>query len=71
MKNLDRNMLFKEFSVAIPTLGGEELFRTMDFINLGSFVSNEILICIPEEFSYRVKKLIVFQNIKILIYQSF
>ena len=59
-------MIFKEFSVVIPTLGGEVLFRTIDFINSGSIVPNEILICIPENFSYRVAKLAVFQNIKII-----
>ena len=59
-------MTFTEFSVVVPTLGGEALFRTVDFINSGSSVPNEILICIPEEFSYRVEKLTVFQNIKII-----
>lgn len=54
------------FSVVIPTLGGEALFRTIDFINSGSSVPNEILICIPDDFSYRVDKLINFHNIIIV-----
>jgi glycosyltransferase involved in cell wall biosynthesis len=58
--------MFNEFSVVIPTLGGEALFRTIDFINSGSSVPNEILICIPEEFSYRVERLTVYQNIIII-----
>jgi glycosyltransferase involved in cell wall biosynthesis len=58
--------MYSKFSVVIPTLGGEALFRTIDFINSGSIVPNEILICIPEDFSYRVEKLTRFHNIKIV-----
>lgn len=55
-----------KFSVVIPTLGGEPLFRTINLINNGTCVPNEILICIPKEFTDRVEILLSIPNIKIL-----
>lgn len=59
-------MLVKEFSVVIPTLGGEALKRTINLINSGSLVPNEVLVCIPKEFTSRVNGLSAFQNVKII-----
>ena len=61
-----KNKNFKNFSVVIPTLGGEALVRTVQLINSGTFVPNEILICIPNEHSKKVSDLTSFENIKIL-----
>ena len=59
-------MNLSEFSVVIPTLGGEALSRTIDLINSGSLVPNEVLICIPIELTSRVTELSAFQNVKII-----
>ncbi len=61
-----KNKNFKNFSVVIPTLGGEALGRTVKLINSGTLVPNEILICIPKEYSIKVNYLTSFENIKIL-----
>jgi glycosyltransferase involved in cell wall biosynthesis len=39
----------KKLSVVIPTLGGECLKETLNRLNSGSHIPNEILICIPEK----------------------
>lgn len=57
---------YRNFSVVIPTLGGETLERTIKLINSGTFVPNEILICIPNEFSKHVTNLTSIRNIKVL-----
>ena len=59
-------MLKKGISVIIATLGGESLVSTVDSINNGSIIPNEILICIPKEFIDNA--LINFQcdNVKII-----
>lgn len=58
--NLDNKV-----SAVIPTLGGDCLEVTINHLNSGSLVPDEILICIPEEDAYKVEKLI-FHNIKIV-----
>ena len=52
-------------SVVIPTLGGNSLRKTIENLNCGSIIPNEILICIPKEFLYRVKE-ISYENVKII-----
>lgn len=39
----------QKISVVIPTLGGKSLKGTINQLNSGSFIPNEILICIPEK----------------------
>ena len=39
----------KSISVVIATLGGEILRNTIERLNCGSVIPNEILICIPSE----------------------
>jgi hypothetical protein len=41
-------------TVVIPTLGGDSLFKTIELINSGTIVPEEILVCIPKEEAYRV-----------------
>lgn len=53
-------------SVVIATLGGDSLLTTISSINSGSVIPDEILVCIPENESYRTKK-ILFSNVTILI----
>lgn len=45
-------------SVVIATLGGDSLKSTIESLNSGSLIPNEILICIPKQYSYRVEHLI-------------
>lgn len=52
-------------SVVIPTLGGECLRGTIEQLNRGTLVPSEILICIPEEESFRVENF-SFNNTKIV-----
>jgi len=52
-------------SVVIPTLGGASLSGTIAQLNRGTFVPEEILICIPEEDAFRVEKM-SFPNVKIV-----
>lgn len=54
------------FSVVIPTLGGDALLRTINLINAGTLVPNEILICIPKDFVEHVAELSSIKNVKIL-----
>jgi glycosyltransferase involved in cell wall biosynthesis len=53
-------------SVVIATLGGDSLATTIDALNRGSIVPNEILICIPENEAIKVKELI-YPNVKIIV----
>ncbi|MCX6237746.1 MAG: glycosyltransferase [Bacteroidia bacterium] len=52
-------------SVVIPTLGGESLQGTIERLNVGTLVPNEILVCIPEEDAFKVENLL-FPNVKII-----
>jgi hypothetical protein len=42
-----------EISVVIPTLGGAQLAKTIDFINAGTLVPKIIYLCIPEGFELK------------------
>jgi glycosyltransferase involved in cell wall biosynthesis len=53
-------------SVVIPTLGGPPLARTIEIINKGTLVPDEILICIPEKFTERVTALADISNVKVI-----
>jgi glycosyltransferase involved in cell wall biosynthesis len=44
-------------SVVIATLGGDSLRSTIEHLNKGTVVPTEILVCIPEEDSFRVEPL--------------
>lgn len=55
-----------KFSVVIPTLGGDALIRTIELINKGTMVPNEILVCIPKDFSNRMTHLSSIGNVKLL-----
>ena len=37
-------------SVIIPTLGGENLDKTISYLNNSIIIPDEIIICIPEKF---------------------
>ena len=52
-------------SVVIATLGGDSLFRTINNINCGTIVPDEILLCIPAELAYKLNHY-SFTNIKIV-----
>lgn len=52
-------------SVVIPTLGGNHIYQTINTLNNGSLVPNEILICIPSDLSYKVKCL-DYKNVRII-----
>jgi glycosyltransferase involved in cell wall biosynthesis len=54
-----------EVSVVIPTLGGEWLLGTIERVNAGTLVPNEILVCIPESRLGSVRALSV-PNIRIV-----
>lgn len=56
---------FYPLSVVIPTLGDAILFETIENLNSGIVIPSEILVCIPEKYSYRVEG-IAHPNIKIL-----
>jgi len=53
-------------SVVIATLGGGRLAKTIEYLNAGSIVPSEILICIPEQY---IRKVIGIQgsNIHVLV----
>ena len=59
------NDLSNGVSVVIATLGGVLLKETIERLNKGSIIPNEILICIPEEDLIKVKE-IEFFNVKIV-----
>ena len=52
-------------SVVIPTLGGDDLFETVQHLNGGSVVPTEIMICIPEGIAFRPDSL-PFPNVRIV-----
>jgi glycosyltransferase involved in cell wall biosynthesis len=45
---------FLPVSVVIPTLGGNHLSNTINFINTGDTIPYEILICIPKEYLHTI-----------------
>ncbi len=55
-----------KFSVVIPTLGGLALAKTIDLINHGTCVPDEIIVCIPREFVDKVRDIATIGNVKIL-----
>ena len=64
-KSVFMTILGNNVSVVIATLGGELLKNTIENLNGSSVKPYEILICIPREFSYRVKTF-HFDNVKII-----
>jgi glycosyltransferase involved in cell wall biosynthesis len=52
-------------SVVIPTLGGPSLRETIEHLNRGTVVPQEILICVPEAEAQR-KESFAFPNVKII-----
>ena len=54
MTNMKFNSPLFPLTVVIPTLGGDSLFKTIELINSGTIVPEEILVCIPKEEAYRV-----------------
>ncbi len=52
-------------SVVIPTLGGPSLARTIEYLNRGTVVPSEVLVCIPQEDAFRAETL-SFYNVKIV-----
>ncbi len=52
-------------TVVIPTLGGICLEETIKILNSGTYLADEILVCIPNENAYKVPSFI-FDNIKIV-----
>ncbi len=56
-----------DFSVVIPTLGGQYLERTINLINEGTVVPKEILVCIPKDFTYLLANISFSKNVKILV----
>ena len=50
-------------TVVIATLGGDTLKGTIETINKGTIVPDEILICIPGNEAYKVQNL-SFQNVE-------
>jgi len=55
-------------SVVIATLGGPTLGPTIDILNSGTVVPAEILICIPQVESYRVRQISA-PNVKVVVTQ--
>ena len=53
-------------SVVIPTLGGNSLNKTLESINRGSIVPDEILVCIPENEVVMIQDL-SFHNLRVLV----
>ena len=59
-------MLKKGISVIIATLGGESVISTVNSINNGSIIPNEILICIPKDFIENAFINFQYDNVKIV-----
>ena len=59
-------MLKKGISVIIATLGGKSVISTVNSINNGSIIPNEILICIPKEFIENAFINLQYDNVKIV-----
>ena len=53
-------------TVVIATLGGDSLKGTIEALNWGSIVPDEILVCIPTNEAHRVSG-VAFQNVKVLV----
>lgn len=53
-------------TVVIPTLGGSSLSRTLEWLNRGSVIPNEILVCIPQSELRNVAKL-SFPNVSVVV----
>lgn len=53
-------------SVVIPTLGGKSLAATIDRLNSGSVVPNEILVCIPRDEQDRAARLTA-PNVRLVV----
>jgi glycosyltransferase involved in cell wall biosynthesis len=62
------NKINPTVSVVIPTLGGAQLSKTIATINAGSFVPDEILVCIPGQYSENLKS-IEAPNIRVICTQ--
>lgn len=56
----------KRISVVIPTLGGEQIYQTLEAINSSLNVPDEIIICIPELEATKLR-LDHFSNVKICV----
>ena len=69
MKNLEYSSAFFPLTVVIPTLGGDALFKTIDFLNRGTIVPEEILVCIPKEEASQISGQ-SFENVKIVTTES-
>ena len=52
-------MYDSEISVVIPSLGGNELIETVEKLNSGTLIPNEILIVIPKSKKKRLLKLTI------------
>jgi glycosyltransferase involved in cell wall biosynthesis len=52
-------------SVVIPTLGGDSLRSTIEHLNKGTVFPTEILVCIPEEDSFRAEHL-SYTNVRVV-----
>jgi glycosyltransferase involved in cell wall biosynthesis len=51
-------------TVVIPTLGGDSLGKTIEALNRGSVVPEEILVCVPAEHAHRID--LSWSNVRIL-----
>jgi hypothetical protein len=56
----------KGISVVIATLGGPSLIDTINSINSGTLLPNEILVCIPKVFSKNVVKYLIYEKVFII-----
>lgn len=65
-KDISRNRVLQPLSVVIATLGGDSLRGTIEALNLGTIVPDEILVCIPTNEARNVQNL-SFQNVRILV----
>jgi cellulose synthase/poly-beta-1,6-N-acetylglucosamine synthase-like glycosyltransferase len=54
-----------KISVVIPTLGGKQLINTIEILNKGSVVPDEILVCVPEKLNINLDFLID-KNVRII-----
>lgn len=60
------NLKLYPMTVVMATLGGDTLKGTIETINRGTVVPDEILVCIPENEAYRVQNLSI-QNVKVIV----
>lgn len=66
MTVITSNLKTYPMTVVIATLGGDSLKGTIEALNRGSIVPDEILVCIPANEAHRVQKP-PFQNVKMLV----